>query len=264
MWTAWAATLPLLLSTAPDAEPEPSVNAGASLRFEREELEAVPSVLAGPLAVLPTFPGASPLLSPLPVSSIRGLQPSTVGILFDDVRLPTAFHLLIGPAVLQESMVSSLTYPRGAPPIAHRGMIGGALAITPTTPSVPGVHGESAIDLLRLGALAHFRTSDGATAVSAAASVAWTPWLYTRVAGPASPSWAPDRPGLQADLYDYYARGEHRVGDGALRVLAIGSVDAGGTASETDLLGAELDFHRIDLRLTQPLRGGARSSTSIR
>src|SRR5690606_16917791 len=67
-------------------------------------------------------------------------------------------------------------------------------------------------------------------------------------------------PKVYADYWDYQARVEQRVGQGQLRLLAMGTSDAVGlTAREPetgDSGGVGLLFHRLDLRGRHPLAGG--------
>ncbi len=221
-----SALLPLCLQALP----------GTELSFEDRELEAVPSVVGGELSTLPLLPGTSPLLSPVALSNVRGLQPATVGFYLDGLRLPWALHLFAGPPVLQDASLSGLTVQRGAPGVEHGRRLGGTVALTPQAPWREGLGAEVSLDLLRAGALAHWAGGD--TQVSVGASTHWSPAL------------------LGAGLSDYYGRAEHAFEATSVRLLAVGALDAFGQASETDLLGAQLSFHRVDLRLTTPLSEG--------
>lgn len=251
-----AALLAAVVTTAAGAgaEEPAAPDDPSALVLEAPELEQIPGILGGPLSALPLLPGASPLLSPLTLSAFRGLQPATVGVFYDGVELPTASHLLAGQSMLQDASVERLTFHREAPPLEHAHLLGGSLELTPPT-EAPGLHADATLDLLRLGALGHAANEDGTTRVTVGASVAWTPYLATRIIG-GGPRWDPSRPKLRADLYDYLARAEHDFGATRVRLLAIGSSDRVASASDTDLLGVGVTFHRVDLRADTPVGGG--------
>lgn len=253
----WLASICIGCSAWAQQSPAPDVVALTS-----EELEQVPGIIGGPLSVLPLLPGAAPLLSPVAVSGIRGKQPSTLGVFYDGVELPTAFHLLAGPSVLQDAAVGRLLWNRSTPLTSRRGYVSGTFELSPPE-GTPGLHAVASVDLLRAGVVGGTRSADGASRVLAGASVAWTPWLYTRVVPGESPAWDPSRASLRADLSDYLARGEHDFGRTTVRVLALGSVDQVASAKSAELIGVGLRFHRVDLRATREDVAGGSATAGV-
>lgn len=201
------------------------------------------------------LPGTTPVVFPSPLPMVRGFQPAATRYFVDGVEVPTVFHALAGPTLLPPDAVDSLTVVRGAPPASIQGGTGGAVDLQLVSPDSPGVHGTTAMDLLRLGTLNSWVSEDRGTRVLVGASVLWTPLL---IAGESrSPEWDPSRAGLRAELFSYLARVEQRVGEGNVRLLALGAMDTAGSASNTDLVGGSVSTHRFDARIAQPVAGGA-------
>ncbi|MBZ4422672.1 TonB-dependent receptor domain-containing protein [Myxococcus sp. RHSTA-1-4] len=238
--------------------------------LHEQELREVPGTMGDPFRVIMLMPGVTTLASGLSYPVVRGVQPSASAFSVDGVRVPFLYHLMVGGAVVHPDFIDTLDFQVGVPSARHGSLLGGAVDAHVSRPREEGVRGSAYADLIHSGVFLEVPFTGTGTTVTAAARVSYTGLIVTRIAnsitGPSSytsPNGQtytdPGEPKVYADSWDYQARVEQRVGEGRLRLLALGTSDAVGLTARTpeqDAGGVGLLFHRVDLRGRHPFAGG--------
>ncbi|MBZ4413167.1 TonB-dependent receptor [Myxococcus sp. XM-1-1-1] len=239
--------------------------------LHEQELREVPGTMGDPFRVVMLMPGVTTLASGLSYPVVRGVQPAASAFFVDGVRVPFLYHLMLGNAVVYPDLVESLDFQVGVPSARYGSLLGGAVDAHVSRPREEGLHGSAYADLIQAGAFLEVPIPETGTTVAAAARVSYTGLVITRVintvnapssytSGDGTVYRDSGEPKVYADYWDYQARVEQRVGQGQLRLLALGTSDAVGlTAREPetgDSGGVGLLFHRLDLRGRHPLAGG--------
>ncbi|MFP2905795.1 TonB family protein, partial [Pyxidicoccus sp. 3LFB2] len=238
--------------------------------LHEQELREVPGTMGDPFRVVMLMPGVTTLASGLSYPVVRGVQPSASAFYVDGVRVPFLYHLLVGNAVVHPDFVDTLDFQVGVPSARYGSLLGGAVDAHVSRPREDGIRGTAYVDLINSGVFLEVPLPDTGTTITAAARISYTGLIVTRVAnsinGPSTYT-APDgttytdsgEPKLYADYWDYSARVEQRVGEGRVRLLALGTSDSVGLSPRTpdqDVGGVALLFHRLDLRGRHPFAGG--------
>ena len=238
----------LLAATSATAQsPEPQA---PRIHLEGAELTATPGTLGDPFRVVMTLPGVSAVASGVAYPVFRGTEPATTGFFLDGVRVPLAYHLLVGPSVVHPDFIGAIDFQRSAK-VEHGGLLGAEVDAQPAPP-VEKARGSVTLDELNLGLFAQVPLPASGTQVSLAGRLGAAPLLVAAIANAGAPASR-----LVLDLYDYQARVEQRAGPGALRLLAFGASDAVGLRSEGGLSGVPFQAsHRVDARYRQPLGAG--------
>ncbi|NMO17074.1 TonB-dependent receptor [Pyxidicoccus fallax] len=234
-----------------------------------QELREVPGTMGDPFRVVMLMPGVTTLASGLSYPVVRGVQPSASAFYVDGVRVPFLYHLMVGGAVVHPDLIDTLDFQVGVPSARYGSLLGGAVDAHVSRPREKSLRGSAYADLINSGVFIEVPFEETGTTVTAAARVSYTGLIVTRIAnsltGPESYSVGgktytdPGEPKLYADYWDYQARVEQRVGEGRLRLLALGTSDAVGMTAripEQDSGGVGLLFHRVDLRGRHPFAGG--------
>ncbi|NTX41347.1 TonB-dependent receptor [Myxococcus sp. CA033] len=237
--------------------------------LHEQELREVPGTMGDPFRVVMLMPGVTALASGLSYPVVRGVQPAASAFYVDGVRVPFLYHLLVGNAVVYPDLVESLDFQVGVPSARYGSLLGGAVDAHVSRPREEGLHGSAYLDLIHAGAFLEVPIPETSTTVTAAARISYTGLLITRIAnsltGPSSTTIGgnvysePGEPKLYADYWDYQTRVEQRVGQGNLRVLALGTSDAVGLTARIPTQssgGVGLLFHRLDLRGRHPFARG--------
>ncbi|WNZ62102.1 TonB-dependent receptor [Myxococcus sp. MxC21-1] len=235
-----------------------------------QELREVPGTMGDPFRVVMLMPGVTTLASGLSYPVVRGVQPSASAFYLDGVRVPFLYHLMVGGAVVHPDLIETLDFQVGVPSARYGSLLGGAVDAHISRPREDGIHGSAYLDLIHSGVFLEVPLKDTGTVVAAAARISYTGLIVTRVANaitaPSSFTSSDGRqftsggdPKMYADYWDYQARVDQRVGQGQLRMLALGSSDAVGLtarAPNQDSGGVGLLFHRLDVRGRHPIAGG--------
>ena len=237
--------------------------------LHEQELREVPGTMGDPFRVIMLMPGVTTLASGLSYPVVRGVQPSASAFFVDGVRVPFLYHLLVGNAVVHPDFIDTLDFQVGVPSARYGSLLGGAVDAHVSRPREDGVRGSAYVDLINSGLFLEVPFPETGTTVTAAGRISYTGLLVTRVAnslnGPSSYTYDgvtyenPGEPKVYADYWDYQARVDQRVGEGRVRLLALGTSDAVGLSPripEQDVGGVGLLFHRVDLRGRHPLAGG--------
>ncbi|WP_338868722.1 TonB-dependent receptor domain-containing protein [Myxococcus stipitatus] len=238
------------------------------ITLHEQELREVPGTQGDPFRVVMLMPGVGGLASGLGHPVIRGGQPAATGFFIDGVRVPTLYHLFVGPAVVQPEFIDTLDFHPGAPPARYGRLLGGVVEGRVSRPREDRLHATASLDFINSSLLIEVPFPSTGTHVTLAGRVSYTGLLLSLATQVASARGAEN---IEAEFWDYQARIEQRVGEGKLRLLALGSSD---TLAEraptqtqflpgdsipldpTDGMGIRSRFHRMDLRGTHPLAGG--------
>ncbi|RKH53960.1 TonB-dependent receptor, partial [Corallococcus llansteffanensis] len=237
--------------------------------LHEQELREVPGTMGDPFRVIMLMPGVTTLASGLSYPVVRGVQPSASAFFVDGVRVPFLYHLLVGNAVVHPDFIDTLDFQVGVPSARYGSLLGGAVDAHVSRPREDGVRGSAYVDLINSGVFLEVPLPETGTTVTAAGRISYTGLLVTRVANsihaPSSTTYGgvtyedTGEPKVYADYWDYQARVDQRVGEGRVRLLALGTSDAVGLSPripEQDVGGVGLLFHRVDLRGRHPLAGG--------
>ncbi|WP_241758387.1 TonB-dependent receptor domain-containing protein [Myxococcus landrumensis] len=238
------------------------------ITLHEQEIREVPGTQGDPFRVVMLMPGVGGLASGLGHPVIRGGQPASTGFFLDGVRVPTLYHLFVGPAVVQPEFIDTLDFHPGAPPVQYGRLLGGVVEGRVSRPREDRLHVSAALDFINSSLLVEVPIASTGTHVTLAGRVSYTGLLLTLASKVAAQKGAES---IDARFWDYQARIEQRVGDGRLRLLALGSSDTLAERAPTqpqrvpgldipqdpiDGVGVLSRFHRMDLRGTHPLAGG--------
>ncbi|MFY2561648.1 TonB-dependent receptor domain-containing protein [Corallococcus terminator] len=237
-----------------DDRPRTEVN---RITLHEQELREVPGTQGDPFRVIMLMPGVGSVASGLGYPVVRGGQPGATGYYLDGVRVPMLYHLLLGPAVVHPDFIDTIDFHPGAPPVQYGRLLGGAVEGRLSKPREDKPHFAAYADLINAGGFIEVPFDKTGTSVTVAGRYSYTGLLIPLAYALLKPH--EDNP-IHAAFWDYQARVEQKVGQGRLRLFALGSSDDAGEATDTyeDSMGATIvsRFHRVDLRGTHPLAGG--------
>lgn len=226
------------------------------IALAEQEVREVPGTMGDPARVVMLLPGVASVASGLGFPVVRGTQPASTQYFIDGVRVPTLYHLMVGPAVLHPAFVDGVDFEPGVPG-AHVGRaLGGVVHLRAGAPLEAPVHMEAYADLINLGGLVQASIPQTGTKLSLAGRFSYTGALAELVARALREDGL-----LQTDFSDMQVRVDQRLGDGQLRLLWLASTDRVGVDTREDRPsnmggGVATGFHRLDLRWTHPLARG--------
>jgi hypothetical protein len=99
-----------------------------SRRLESDEARALPGAFGDPFRAVHALPGVVPVASGLPYIYVRGAPPASTLYYYDDVALPSLFHVGLGPAVIHPAMLGAVELYSGVPPARYGRHTGGVIA----------------------------------------------------------------------------------------------------------------------------------------
>lgn len=262
----------------------------SSTTLRDDELRRVPGTRGDPLRVIGSLPGVGQLAGFLPYVVVRGAAPGNTGYYLDGTRVPILFHVAIGPSVIHPYFIDAVDfYPSGAP--ARLGRFTSGIIEGRTRPARRDrVHGDVDIRLTDAGGLLEIpidrRKKDrdctepsrrdkkakglrGRQCERGPARGSLTlAGRYSYTAGLLSVAQSQAR----IAYWDYQARFDHRLGPNMdFTAFAYGSYDDLGTKASIGDEGEEVpaqtflrfQFHRLDNRIRQRLRGGGTASYAV-
>ncbi|WP_241758570.1 TonB-dependent receptor domain-containing protein [Pyxidicoccus parkwayensis] len=222
-----------------------------------QEIREVPGTQGDPFRVIMLMPGVASVASGLGYPVVRGGQPAATGYFLDGVRIPMLYHLLLGPAVIHPDFIDAIDFYPGSPPVQYGRVLGGAVEGRLSRPHEDRLHATAYADLINAGGFVEVPFESTGTSITVAGRYSYT-GLMIPLAYAIFKPWE-DNP-LHAGFWDYQLRVEQKVGEGRLRLFALGSSDDVGEDSgnyEGGLGGTIITrFHRVDLRGTHPVGGG--------
>ena len=217
-----------------------------SVVLTREETRALPGTFGDPLRSIEAQPGVVPIVSGLPAFFIRGAPPANVGFFFDGIELPLLYHAFFGPSVIHPGFVDNIEFYPGASP-AEYGRFAGPVVAVNSRPLRSEAGGEANLRLIDAGGLIESGPfTDCRSAANPSCSGGGV-----RAAGRYSYAGAVLSLLSDAKLnyWDYQTQAAYPIGPkDELGILAFGGYDFFSPGQNSVNSGAELTFHRIDLR----------------
>lgn len=239
------------LSTTIVSEREPKAASKTSL--SSEEIRNLPGSQNDPLRSIETLPGLAraPLNGGLLI--VRGSRPIDTGAYYDGQRIPILYHLLNGPSVLQEDMVSQVDFYAGGAGAYYGRQLAGIVEVSPKTGG-DLLHGTVAVDLNKSSAALSGPLGD---------SVKFALGGRVSYINPALQLAAGSHVAYQVPAYwDYQSRVEALLPLQTKAILTLfGSSDSfaqvnPGRGNANALNDQELSFHRLQVRLETRLPDG--------
>ncbi|WNG57272.1 TonB family protein [Archangium gephyra] len=230
------------------------------ITLHEQELREVPGTVGDPFRVVMLMPGVGSLASGISYPVVRGSQPAATGFFLDGVRIPMLYHLLLGPAVVHPDFIDSIDFYVGVPPAQYGRLLGGAVEGRISRPREDRLHYTVYADLLNSGGFVEYPFASTGTSVSVAGRVSYAGLAIVPLAEALNQAGS-EYSRSRASFWDYQARVEQKLGQGRLRLFALGSSDDFGSTPIPDMahkegFGVHTTFHRVDLRGTHPLAGG--------
>jgi TonB family protein len=221
-----------------------------SVVLTREETRALPGSFGDPLRAIEAQPGVVPIVSGLPAFFIRGAPPSNVGFFFDGVEIPLLYHAFFGPSVVHPGFIDAIEFYPGSSP-AQYGRFAGPIVAVRSRPLQCRPSGEANLRLIDAGGLLESGPfADSHECGSSGARVAGRYSYAGLVLSLLSDA--------ELDYWDYQAQASYPLGrHDTLSVVAFGGYDLFRPPQNSVNNGAELSFHRVDLRWDRKLAGGS-------
>ena len=229
--------------------------APGSVLITREEARALPGSFGDPLRAIEAQPGVVPIVSGLPAFFIRGAPPANVGFFFDGIELPLLYHAFFGPSVIHPGFIDSIDFYPGASP-AQYGRFAGPIVAVNARPLRGEWGGEAQLRLIDAGGLiesgpladcrgsANVACSEGG--VRAAGRYSYAGVVLSLLSD------------AKLNYWDYQTQGSYPLGPkDDLGILAFGGYDLFQAPQAAVNTGAELTFHRIDVRWDHRLSAGS-------
>ena len=230
-----------------------------SVLLTREETRGLPGSFGDPLRAIEAQPGVVPIVSGLPAFFIRGAPPANVGFFFDGIELPLLYHAFFGPSVIHPGFINSIEFYPGAAPAEYGRFAGPIIAVSPR-PLRSRASGEANLRLIDAGGMIESGPlqdcrMDAGIACSGGGMRAAGRYSYAGLVL----SLLSD---AKLNYWDYQTLASYSLGPrDDLSVLAFGGYDLFRAPQSSVNSGAELSFHRVDLRWDH--RIGADSSLRV-
>jgi hypothetical protein len=211
-------------------------------RLELAEMRDLPGALGDPFRAVDALPGIVPALSGLPYFFVRGSPPASTLNIYDDIPVPTLYHLGVLGAVIHPRMVGPIRLYSGVAPARYGRLTGGV--VVGEGPEAPDgrLHAEAELRLLDVSAFVQAPALGGT--VTGAIRYGY-PALLLSIFSP------------EVDLayWDYQLRFNGALSDhDRFELVALGSYDALSTEdddAEDDETSSDtrIAFHRLEPRL---------------
>ncbi|HKO50685.1 MAG TPA: TonB family protein [Polyangiaceae bacterium] len=226
-----------------------------SVLLTREETRALPGTFGDPLRSIEAQPGVVPIVSGLPAFFIRGAPPANVGFFFDGIELPLLYHAFFGPSVIHPGFIDTIEFYPGAAP-AQYGRFAGPIVAVNSRPLRGQAGAEANLRLIDAGGLVEsgpLSDCRGAANIACSGGGARAAGRY---------SYAGVMLSLLSDAklnyWDYQTQASYPIGPkDELGILAFGAYDLFRAPQASVNTGAELTFHRIDVRWDRKLGAGS-------
>jgi TonB family protein len=221
-----------------------------SVILTRQETRTLPGSFGDPLRAIEAQPGVVPIVSGLPAFFIRGAPPSNVGFFFDGVELPLLYHAFFGPSVVHPGFIDSIEFYPGASPASY-GRFAGPIVAVKSRPLQCGASGEASLRVIDAGALLESGPlanghECGTSGARAAGRYSYAGLVLSLLSD------------AELDYWDYQAQASYPVGRrDTVSVVTFGGYDLFRAPQASVKSGAELSFHRVDLRWDRKLESGS-------
>jgi hypothetical protein len=216
----------------------------------RSETQALPGSFGDPLRAIEAQPGVVPIVSGLPVFFIRGAPPANVGFFFDGVELPLLYHAFFGPSVVHPGFIESIEFYPGSAPAEFGRFAGPVVAVRRR--SLPcAIGAEASVRLIDAGGLLESgpfsaRGECGSSGARIGGRYSYTGLVLSLLSD------------AKLDYWDYQAQAGHALGRrDSVSLIAFGAYDLFRPPEPSVNDGAELSFHRVELRWDRKLARGS-------
>jgi hypothetical protein len=212
-------------------------------RLELSETRDLPGAFGDPFRAVDALPGVVPVLSGLPYVYVRGSPPAGTLYLYDDIPLPTLYHLAVGPAAIHPRMVGPIQLYSGVAPARYGRQTGGV--IVGEGPDAPDGETRGEAELRLLDVSGYVQTPALGGTVTAAARYGYPALLLSIFS-----------PEVSLAYWDYQLRYvSNPVHRQRFELVALGSYDSLGVSEQPDQ-GMRIQFHRAELRYILELDRG--------
>lgn len=221
-------------------------------KLKRRDIRDMPGVLGDPYRGIELEPSVTPAASGVPYYFIRGAPPGNVGYFYDGIQVPLLFHAGAGPCVIPASIVQGVELHLGAYPAAY-GRLAGAVIEAEATAPRHAWRGEAVFRGVDLGGLI-----EGPIGKAADFAIGGHYSVGTKILNAIVPA-------IDIDYADYQGRVTIENGEsGRFTLTTFGSYDylGAGEGDEKDVL-IDSDFHRVDVRYDDALRGGGKAQVAM-
>ncbi|UJR78157.1 TonB-dependent receptor [Sandaracinus amylolyticus] len=233
--------------------PEPT----SAMILEAEEVRDLPGLQGDPFRVVETLPGVVPLLSGLPFLYVRGAPPAGTITLWDDIPVPSLFHVAAGPSTIHAARLGEMRLWPGVAPARYGRHVGGVV-LGAAAPIEPRLGGEVELRLLDVNGMITVPI-DRRHVVQASGRYGYPGWIVGAAL-----------PGVELDYWDYQLTADLDDGHGGhTRLIALGAYDRlRQDLTDIETLGEQSDvllhFHRVEARHVRSLGGGAEFGAALR
>jgi hypothetical protein len=220
-----------------------------SVVLTRQETRALPGSFGDPLRAIEAQPGVVPIVSGLPAFFIRGAPPANVGFFFDGVEIPLLYHAFFGPSVVHPGFIDAIEFYPGSAP-AQYGRFAGPIVAVKSRALGCEPSGEANLRLIDAGGLIESGTfapshECGTSGARVAGRYSYAGLVLSLLSD------------AELDYWDYQAQASYPLGPhDSVSVLAFGGYDLFRAPQASVSSGAELSFHRVDLRWDRRLANG--------
>lgn len=260
----------------------------SSTTLRGDELRRVPGTRGDPLRVINSLPGVGQLAGFLPYVVVRGAAPGNTGYYLDGSRVPILFHVAIGPSVIHPYFIDSVDFYPGGAPVRLGRYTSGIIEARTAPARRDRVHGDIDVRLTDAGGMLEIpfdrRKLAGCREPSraerkAAAAEGKKMKGHQCARGPARGALTLAgrysytgailslvNDSVRIKFWDYQARFDHSLSSNIdYTTFAYGSFDDLGQKPYDDPETGErvvpppfvrFQFHRIDNRIRQRMRGG--------
>ena len=148
---------PAAAALPPSEPPEEGYSARAEVkqikqpgmrRLELAELRDMPGAFGDPFRAVEVLPGIVPFMSGLPYFYVRGSPPAGSIYYYDNIPVPSLYHLALGPAVIHPQMVGPIRLYSGVAPARYGRLTGGVIVGEGPPDSRGKTRGEAELRLL--------------------------------------------------------------------------------------------------------------------
>ena len=205
-------------------------------RLELAEMRDLPGALGDPFRAVDALPGVTPALSGLPYFYVRGSPPASTLNIYDDIPVPTLYHLGVLGAVIHPRMVGPIRLYSGVAPARYGRLTGGV--VVGEGPEAPDgrFHAEAELRLLDVSAYVQAPALGGN--VTAAVRYGYPALLLSIFS-----------PEVSLAYWDYQLRYNTQLSSrDRFELVALGSYDSLSAKDEPDT-DTRIAFHRIEPRL---------------
>ena len=218
---------------------------GTALPISGKEATSTPGSAGDPFRTIESLPGVATVVWPLPLYAVRGANPGNTGFLLDGVKVPSLFHLALGPSVIHPLLIDRLSFYPGSYPVQFGRYVGGLVAASTGPPPVDRPRAVVEIRALDSGAVVTSPLPDGRGSIALAGRYSYTGYLVSRLSSQ-----------YTLGYWDYQLRADHTAGPGRIVLLAFGAADELHRKDQPGTDDADTSFHRLRIAWDGALGGG--------